>query len=103
MTGGYGDSCEQDRENETEWSQMVLGVQGHVTMAISALLTLLDFLPVPLLRNTLYFPSLYLTEQNKSKYLTFLTYESWRIWSKYRKSSQIIAVAVVWIFGIDHG
>ena len=76
MTGGYGDSCEQDRENETEWSQMVLGVQGHVTMAISALSTPLDFLPVPLLRNTLYFPSLYLTEQNKSKYLTFLTQKS---------------------------
>ena len=55
MTGGYGDSCEQDRENETEWSQMVLGVQGvHVTMAISALSTLLDFLPVSLLRSTLY-------------------------------------------------
>ena len=71
MKGGYGDSCEQDRENETEWSQMVLGVQGHVTIAISALLT-----PVPLLRNTLYFPSLYLTEQNKSKYLTFLTQKS---------------------------
>ena len=70
------ESCEQDRENETEWSQMVLGVQGHVTIAISALLTPLDFLPVPLLRNTLYFPSLYLTEQNMSKYLTFLTQKS---------------------------
>ena len=48
MKGGYGDSCEQDRENETEWSQMVLGVQGHVTMAISALSTPPFFLPVPL-------------------------------------------------------
>ena len=51
MRGGYGDSCEQDRENE--WNQMVLGVQGPVAMAISALSTPLDFLPVSLLRNTL--------------------------------------------------
>ena len=52
MRGGYGDSCEQDRENE--WNQMVVGVQGPVAMAISALSTPLDFLPVSLLRNTLY-------------------------------------------------
>ena len=51
MRGGYGDSCEQDRENE--WNQMVLGVQGPVAMAISALSTHLNFLPVSLLRNTL--------------------------------------------------
>ena len=52
MRGGYGDSCEQDRENE--WNQMVLGVQGPVAMAISALSTPLDLLPVSLLRKTLY-------------------------------------------------
>ena len=52
MRGGYGDSCEQDRENE--WNQMVLGLQGPVAMAISALSTPLDFLPVTPLRNILY-------------------------------------------------
>ena len=52
MRGGYGDSCEQGRENE--WNQMVLGVQGPVAMAILALSTPLDFLPVTPLRNTLY-------------------------------------------------
>ena len=51
MRGGYGDSCEQDRENE--WNQMVLGVQGPLAMAISELSTPLDFLPVSLQRNTL--------------------------------------------------
>ena len=47
MRGGYGDSCEQDRENE--WNQMVVGVQGPVAMAMLVLST-----PVSLLRKTVY-------------------------------------------------
>ena len=51
MRGGYGDSCEQGRENE--WNQMVLGVQGPVAMAISALSTPQFFTCFPPKKNPL--------------------------------------------------